>query len=234
MEIITYVREGVITHWDSLGNLGQTRAGDVQVMSTGTGIRHAEYNLEHTTARVFQIWIAPDRSGGTPACMRPPSAMKCSSPSPALSSSKADAMAPVPMSDGSRERYTAVAIALHWVMALGILALAAIGLLMVHTKLSLHRKFELYQLHKSIGVTVLLAAFLRLGWRLTHRPPEAACSYAAGRKIGGARRSLDAVLFLVRSAAHRLGVGVGIPVECANASVRTDPVATPTGALDTL
>jgi redox-sensitive bicupin YhaK (pirin superfamily) len=110
MEIITYVREGVITHWDSLGNLGQTRAGDVQVMSTGTGIRHAEYNLEHTTARVFQIWIAPDRSGGTPACMRPPSAMKCSSPSPALSSSKADAMAPVPMSDGSRERYTAVAI----------------------------------------------------------------------------------------------------------------------------
>jgi cytochrome b561 len=81
-------------------------------------------------------------------------------------------MAPVSMSDGSRERYTVVAIALHWVMALGILALAALGLLMVHGKLSLHRKFELYQLHKSIGVTVLLAAFLRLGWRLTHRPPE--------------------------------------------------------------
>jgi redox-sensitive bicupin YhaK (pirin superfamily) len=67
MEIITYVREGVITHRDSLGNAGQTRAGDVQVMSAGTGIRHAEYNLEHTTARLFQIWIAPDRSGGAPA-----------------------------------------------------------------------------------------------------------------------------------------------------------------------
>jgi hypothetical protein len=67
MEIITYVREGVITHRDSLGNVGHIRAGDVQVMSTGTGIRHCEYNLENTVARLFQIWIAPDRFGGAPA-----------------------------------------------------------------------------------------------------------------------------------------------------------------------
>jgi redox-sensitive bicupin YhaK (pirin superfamily) len=46
MEIITYVREGAVTHKDSLGNEGRTEAGDVQVMSAGTGIRHAEYNLE--------------------------------------------------------------------------------------------------------------------------------------------------------------------------------------------
>ena len=46
MEIITYVREGAITHQDSLGNKGRTEAGDVQVMSAGSGIRHAEYNLE--------------------------------------------------------------------------------------------------------------------------------------------------------------------------------------------
>ena len=45
MEIITYVRDGAITHQDSLGNKGRTEAGDVQVMSAGTGIRHAEYNL---------------------------------------------------------------------------------------------------------------------------------------------------------------------------------------------
>ena len=45
MEIITYVTEGAITHQDSLGNKGRTEAGDVQVMSAGTGIRHAEYNL---------------------------------------------------------------------------------------------------------------------------------------------------------------------------------------------
>jgi quercetin 2,3-dioxygenase len=67
MEIITYVREGAITHRDSLGNVCQTRAGNVQVMSAGTGIRHAEYNLEPTPTRIFQIWIAPDRSGGAPA-----------------------------------------------------------------------------------------------------------------------------------------------------------------------
>src|ERR1700739_640074 len=51
VEIITYVREGVITHRDSLGNVGHIRAGDVQVMSTGTGTRHCEYNLENTVAR---------------------------------------------------------------------------------------------------------------------------------------------------------------------------------------
>ncbi|WP_026608081.1 pirin family protein [Methylocapsa acidiphila] len=66
MEIITYVREGAITHKDSLGNEGRTPAGDVQVMSAGTGIRHAEYNLEPATTRIFQIWIHPDHAGGPP------------------------------------------------------------------------------------------------------------------------------------------------------------------------
>ena len=59
MEIITYVREGAITHQDSLGNKGRTEAGDVQVMSAGSGIRHSEYNLEPTKTRIFQIWIEP-------------------------------------------------------------------------------------------------------------------------------------------------------------------------------
>ena len=67
MEIITYVYEGVLTHQDNLGNSGQTRAGDVQVMSAGSGIRHAEYNLQDTVARSVQIWIEPDRAGGAPA-----------------------------------------------------------------------------------------------------------------------------------------------------------------------
>jgi cytochrome b561 len=80
-------------------------------------------------------------------------------------------MPPVPTRPGSSGRYTAVAIILHWVMALGITTLAAIGLAMVHLHLPLQRKFELYQLHKSIGVTILLAALLRLGWRLLHTPP---------------------------------------------------------------
>jgi quercetin 2,3-dioxygenase len=67
MEIITYVRSGAITHRDSLGNEGRTDAGDVQVMSAGSGIRHAEYNLEGETTRIFQIWILPTARGGPPS-----------------------------------------------------------------------------------------------------------------------------------------------------------------------
>ena len=67
MEIITYVRDGAITHQDSLGNKGRTEAGDVQVMSAGTGIRHSEYNLEPETTRIFQIWIEPKTFGAAPS-----------------------------------------------------------------------------------------------------------------------------------------------------------------------
>ena len=66
MEIITYVRDGAISHQDNLGNRGRTEAGDVQVMSAGSGIQHAEYNLEPETTRIFQIWIIPDARGGAP------------------------------------------------------------------------------------------------------------------------------------------------------------------------
>ena len=66
MEIITYVRTGAITHKDSMGNEGRTGAGDVQVMSAGSGVRHAEYNLEDETTTLFQIWIIPRGHGGAP------------------------------------------------------------------------------------------------------------------------------------------------------------------------
>jgi redox-sensitive bicupin YhaK (pirin superfamily) len=67
MEIITYVREGAITHEDNLGNKGRTEAGDVQVMSAGTGIAHSEYNLENEATKIFQIWIMPDETGAPPS-----------------------------------------------------------------------------------------------------------------------------------------------------------------------
>ena len=67
MEIITYVRDGAITHKDSLGNAGRTEAGDVQVMSAGTGVRHEEFNREQEVTRLFQIWILPDARGGAPS-----------------------------------------------------------------------------------------------------------------------------------------------------------------------
>lgn len=66
MEIITYVRTGAITHEDSMGNRGRTGAGDVQVMSAGTGVRHAEFNLENEMTTLFQIWIETDEPGAKP------------------------------------------------------------------------------------------------------------------------------------------------------------------------
>jgi len=67
MEIVTYVRTGAITHQDSMGNKGRTGAGDVQVMSAGIGVTHAEYNLEDEQTTLFQIWIETDRPGAKPS-----------------------------------------------------------------------------------------------------------------------------------------------------------------------
>ena len=67
MEIITYVRSGAITHQDSLGNIGRTEAGDVQVMSAGSGVRHSEYNREDDATTIFQIWIEPKTRGAAPS-----------------------------------------------------------------------------------------------------------------------------------------------------------------------
>lgn len=66
MEIITYVRTGAISHQDSMGNRGRTEAGDVQVMSAGSGVTHAEYNLEEEATTLYQIWILPKQHGGAP------------------------------------------------------------------------------------------------------------------------------------------------------------------------
>ncbi len=78
------------------------------------------------------------------------------------------------MGDPARRtvRYTSVAVALHWLIGLAILAMLAMGLAMVHLKLAPVDKFKLYQLHKSIGISILILAVFRLGWRLVHRPPS--------------------------------------------------------------
>ncbi|WFU45645.1 pirin family protein (plasmid) [Bradyrhizobium sp. CB82] len=66
MEIVTYVRQGTVTHEDSVGNVGRTMAGDVQVMSAGTGISHSEHNGDEDPLKLFQIWLRPRQSGGAP------------------------------------------------------------------------------------------------------------------------------------------------------------------------
>ena len=67
MEIITFVRQGAITHKDSVGNEGKTAAGDIQVMSAGSGITHSEYNREDIETRLYQIWIEPRERDVEPA-----------------------------------------------------------------------------------------------------------------------------------------------------------------------
>ena len=66
MEIITYVRNGAITHKDSMGNIGKTEAGDIQVMSAGTGVFHSEHNLENEDTKLYQIWITPNKKDVEP------------------------------------------------------------------------------------------------------------------------------------------------------------------------
>ncbi len=66
MEIITYVRTGAVHHRDTLGHKGKTGAGDVQVMSAGTGIAHAEHADPSDDTTLFQIWIQPKSRGIQP------------------------------------------------------------------------------------------------------------------------------------------------------------------------
>jgi redox-sensitive bicupin YhaK (pirin superfamily) len=66
MEIVTYVRQGAVTRKDSVGNVGRTVVGDVQVISAGTGISHSEHNRDQDALKLFQIWLLPRQRGGTP------------------------------------------------------------------------------------------------------------------------------------------------------------------------
>ncbi len=94
------------------------------------------------------------------------------------------------------ERYNTVSILLHWLVAIGVAAQIAMGLSMTHFSLSTGRRFELYQLHKSIGITVLALVLVRVGWRATHPPPSLpdATPLAERRLAHGAHLLLYALL----------------------------------------
>jgi hypothetical protein len=66
VEIVTYVREGLVLHTDSTGGIGRIPAGDVQVMSAGTGIQHSESSAPDQRTKIFQIWLNPRSRGGEP------------------------------------------------------------------------------------------------------------------------------------------------------------------------
>ncbi|CAI2451623.1 Quercetin 2,3-dioxygenase [Serratia ficaria] len=67
MEILTYVLSGTVEHQDSMGNKEQIHAGEFQIMSAGTGVRHSEYNGNgDRPLHLYQIWIIPDQVGLEP------------------------------------------------------------------------------------------------------------------------------------------------------------------------
>jgi quercetin 2,3-dioxygenase len=66
MEIVTYVREGVLRHEDNSGGRGEIRTGNVQALSAGRGLRHSEHNDGDAPLRLFQIWLLPRRRGTDP------------------------------------------------------------------------------------------------------------------------------------------------------------------------
>ena len=73
MEIITYILDGALEHRDSLGNGSVLRAGEVQRMSAGTGIRHSEFNHSQTApVHLLQIWLEPGRLGLRPGYEQKP------------------------------------------------------------------------------------------------------------------------------------------------------------------
>jgi len=97
-------------------------------------------------------------------------------------------------------RYTAVAIALHWVIAAAIVGNFALGLWMheaIDAAQHPSRVVEAYQVHKSLGLTVLILSLFRLAWRLLHRPPPLPNSLSAGQKfIAGATHWLFYALMI--------------------------------------
>jgi redox-sensitive bicupin YhaK (pirin superfamily) len=68
MEIVTYVLDGVLKHKDSMGNGSLIRAGELQRMTAGTGVRHSEFNpSDKEWVHLYQIWLLPERKGLEPS-----------------------------------------------------------------------------------------------------------------------------------------------------------------------
>jgi redox-sensitive bicupin YhaK (pirin superfamily) len=68
MEIVTYVLDGALEHRDSMGNGSILRAGELQRMTAGTGVRHSEFNpSDEEWVHLYQIWLLPRRKGLAPS-----------------------------------------------------------------------------------------------------------------------------------------------------------------------
>lgn len=112
----------------------------------------------------------------------------------------------------STPRYTAPAIAFHWLLALALFGLFGMGLYMTGLSMSPTR-LKLYNWHKWAGVTVLALSFLRLAWRLTHRPPaDVAMPAWQARAAHAAHVALYVLFFAVPLAGWAYSSAAGFPV----------------------
>lgn len=105
------------------------------------------------------------------------------------------------------DRYTNVAIVLHWLIALMVVGQLAGGFFMhdlSDDQASL--KFQLFQLHKSFGISILLLTFVRLGWRLTHKPPPLPTTSPAFERF--AARSVHVAFYVLLIALPLVGWAV--------------------------
>lgn len=109
-------------------------------------------------------------------------------------------------------RYTRTAIVLHWVLGLALIGSFAVGLTMTEMAMSPQR-LKLYNWHKWAGITIMTLSFVRLAWRLTHRPP-ADVPMAAWQQQAAhwTHRALYALFFLVPLAGWAYSSAAGFPV----------------------
>ncbi|MCE2660783.1 MAG: cytochrome b [Rubrivivax sp.] len=109
-------------------------------------------------------------------------------------------------------RYSTTAIGLHWLLALAIFGTFAVGIYMHELPMS-PTKLKLYNWHKWAGVTILALSFIRLAWRLTHRPPADAPMPAWQQKAAhAAHLALYGLFFAVPLSGWSYSSAAGFPV----------------------
>ena len=101
------------------------------------------------------------------------------------------------MAEPAPARYTMVAIVLHWMIGAAVLALIGIGLTMMHAPIAKADKFRLFQLHKSIGITVLWLVVARVAWRFAHPPPALPADMPALERRAAGAAHLGLYAFLI-------------------------------------
>ena len=116
----------------------------------------------------------------------------------------------------SKVRYGAVAMTLHWVIAAMILFMAGLGFFMTRLEETDERTFPLFQLHKSIGLTILMLSLLRLGWRLANPIPALPSGMSAWERF--AARGVHVLFYVLMVAIPLMGW----------ATVSAAPLAVPT------